>query len=133
MPASQSFHSNNMISLLKSREEADISFNPWRESISSSQDDCSCQCTAMHPSSQILMMASSWIHHQRYYILADCILFADAQSCALLKEYAISFFVAHHKEVLKSKHSQCLMQSSKLLTEMISDILLLAGPDKYNI
>ena len=57
--------------------------------------------------------------------VADYILFADAQSCPLLKEYAIAFFSAHCREVLKSEHSKCLRDSGELLSE----IMLLMNPD----
>jgi hypothetical protein len=51
--------------------------------------------------------------------VADYILFADAQSCALLKEYAISFLALHAKEILKSEHSKRLRESAELLSEII--------------
>lgn len=51
--------------------------------------------------------------------VADYILFADAQSCALLKEYAISFLALHSKEILKSEHSKRLRESAELLAEII--------------
>ena len=51
--------------------------------------------------------------------VAEYILFADAQSCPLLKEYAISFFSAHCREVLLSEHSKCLKESGELLSEVI--------------
>ena len=57
--------------------------------------------------------------------VADYILFADAQSCPLLKEYAITFFLVHYKEVLKSEHSKCLKDSG----EMLSEIMLLMQPE----
>jgi hypothetical protein len=47
------------------------------------------------------------------------LLFADAQSCPLLKEYAVSFFLLHSQEVLKSKHSKQLRESGELLSEML--------------
>ena len=50
--------------------------------------------------------------------VADYILFAHAQSCALLKEHAISFFLVHQREVLQSGHSKCLRDSAKLLSEI---------------
>ena len=56
------------------------------------------------------------------------ILFADAQSCPLLKEYAISFFLTHRREILKSKHSEQLRASAKLLSE----ILLHKDPKNYD-
>jgi hypothetical protein len=51
--------------------------------------------------------------------VADYILFADAQSTPLLKEYAVSFFLLHCREVLESEHSKCLRDSAELLTEMM--------------
>ena len=51
--------------------------------------------------------------------VADYIVFADAQCCALLKEYAISYFALHAKEILKSEHSKNLRESSQLLSEII--------------
>ena len=51
--------------------------------------------------------------------VADYILFADAQSCPLLREYAISFFSVHHREVLKSEHSKKLKESGELLSEIM--------------
>ena len=56
--------------------------------------------------------------------VVDYILFADAQSCALLKEYAISFFLMNHREILKSEHSKCLKDSGELMTE----IMMLMNP-----
>ena len=63
--------------------------------------------------------------------VCDYILFADGQSCALLKEYAISFFIVHHQEVLKSKYLDQLKQSG----ELMSEIMLLMGSesDKTNV
>jgi hypothetical protein len=51
--------------------------------------------------------------------VADYILFADAQSCPLLKEYAIAFLALHSTEVLKSEHSIRLRESNELLSEII--------------
>ena len=51
--------------------------------------------------------------------VADYILFADAQSCPLLKEYAISYFLLHAKEILNSGYSRCLRESGELLSEII--------------
>ena len=51
--------------------------------------------------------------------VSDYILFADAQCCPLLKEYAISFFSAHHRDVLKSEDSKKLKESGELLSEII--------------
>eukprot|EP00956_Cyclotella_meneghiniana_P006245 scaffold8150_cov69-Cyclotella_meneghiniana.AAC.6 len=51
--------------------------------------------------------------------VCDYILFADAQSCALLKEYAISFFLLNAEDVLKSKYSKCLKESGELLAEIL--------------
>jgi speckle-type POZ protein len=51
--------------------------------------------------------------------VADYILFADAQSCALLKEYAISYLLLHSKHILKSEHSKCLRESGEVLSEIV--------------
>ena len=51
--------------------------------------------------------------------VSDYILFADAQSCPLLKEYAISFLRLNATEVLKSKYSECLKKSGDLLAEVV--------------
>lgn len=56
--------------------------------------------------------------------VSDYILFADAKSCPLLKEYAVTFFLLNAEDVLKSEHSKCLKDSSELLAEML---LLVAG------
>ena len=47
------------------------------------------------------------------------ILFADAQSCPLLKEYAISYLTLNAQEVLQSESSKELRESSDLLSEII--------------
>lgn len=59
--------------------------------------------------------------------VADYILFADAQSCTLLKEYAVSFFLLHAKEILKSEHSKCLRESGEVLLEIM---MLVTDPDE---
>jgi hypothetical protein len=51
--------------------------------------------------------------------VADYLLFADAMSCPLLKEYAISFFLLHTRDVLNSEHSKKLLESTDLLKELI--------------
>ena len=51
--------------------------------------------------------------------VVDYILFADAQCCPLLKEYAISYFLMHRRELLKSNESKCLKESGELLSEII--------------
>ena len=59
--------------------------------------------------------------------VADYILFADSQSCPLLKEYAISYFLLHAKEILKSDSSKSLRESGDLLSEII---MLVSGQDE---
>ena len=56
--------------------------------------------------------------------VSDYILFADAQCCPLLKEYAIRYFLMHRREVLKSECSQNLKESGELLSE----IMMLTDP-----
>jgi hypothetical protein len=51
--------------------------------------------------------------------VSDWILFADAHSCPLLKEYAIFYFLLHAKEILRSEHSKRLRESGELLSEVI--------------
>ena len=51
--------------------------------------------------------------------VAEYILFADAQCCPLLKEYAFAFFSVHSKQVLKLETSKCLKESGELLSEII--------------
>ena len=51
--------------------------------------------------------------------VSDWILFADAQSFSLLKEYAISYFLLHSREILKSEHSKHLQECEEVLSEII--------------
>ena len=51
--------------------------------------------------------------------VVNCILFADAQCCPLLKEYAMAFFSVHCSDILKSEHSKCLKESGDLMSEII--------------
>ena len=51
--------------------------------------------------------------------VCDYILFADAQSCALLKEYALSYFMLQPKEILDSHNSKSLRESGELLSEIM--------------
>ena len=51
--------------------------------------------------------------------VSDYILFADAKSCPLLKEYAIAFLRLNATEVLKSEHSKCLRKSGEILAEVV--------------
>ena len=51
--------------------------------------------------------------------VSDYILFADAQSCPLLKEYAMTYLIHHAEEVLKSVHSKRLRESGELLAEVM--------------
>ena len=60
--------------------------------------------------------------------VSDYILFADAQSCALLKEYAIAYFLQHHRDVLQSENSKELRKSAELLSE----ILMLTGGENQD-
>jgi speckle-type POZ protein len=47
------------------------------------------------------------------------IVFADSKCCRLLKEYALSYFVLHCKDVLESEDSKILIESGELLKEII--------------
>eukprot|EP00956_Cyclotella_meneghiniana_P011027 scaffold15443_cov50-Cyclotella_meneghiniana.AAC.6 len=51
--------------------------------------------------------------------VSDWILFADAQCCPLLKEYAISYFLLDPKRILKSEHSKRLRESGEVLSEIM--------------
>ena len=57
--------------------------------------------------------------------VSDWILFADAQCCPVLKEYAISYFRLHSLEILKSEHSRRLRESGEVLSEIM--ILMVGG------
>eukprot|EP00956_Cyclotella_meneghiniana_P004753 scaffold5841_cov28-Cyclotella_meneghiniana.AAC.1 len=58
--------------------------------------------------------------------VSDWILFADAHSCPLLKEYAISYFLLDPTEILKSEHSKQLRESGEVLSEIM---MLMADGD----
>jgi hypothetical protein len=45
---------------------------------------------------------------------------AYSKNCALLKEYAVSYFILHAKAVLKSEHSVQLRATTELLTELMA-------------
>ena len=60
--------------------------------------------------------------------VADYIVFADAKSCPLLKEYAISFFLLHAKEILNSDNSKALRESGELLIEIMK---IMADRDEH--
>ena len=49
---------------------------------------------------------------------AGYIVFADAMSCPLLKEYAISYFLLHAADILRSEHSRRLRESGELMAEL---------------
>ena len=51
--------------------------------------------------------------------VVDYLLFADAQSCPLLKRYAISIFALFAREILKSDDSKSLRESGEPLTDII--------------
>jgi hypothetical protein len=51
--------------------------------------------------------------------VSEYIVFADSKCCPLLKEYALSYFVLHCKDVLKSEDSKILRESGELLSEII--------------
>lgn len=52
--------------------------------------------------------------------VSDYIVFADSKCCPLLKEYALSYFVLHYKDVLKKEDSKILCESRELLSEIIN-------------
>ena len=51
--------------------------------------------------------------------VCDYILFADAKSCPLLKEYAVTYLILNAKDVLKSEYSKPLKESGELLAEIL--------------
>ena len=55
--------------------------------------------------------------------VCDYIVFADAKSCPLLKEYAIKYFMLHAKELFKSKNSDSLRESGELLSEIFASVV----------
>lgn len=55
------------------------------------------------------------------------LLFADAQTCPLLKEYAIQYFLLSSRDILRSEHSKCLRDSAEMLSEII---MLMDGRDE---
>ena len=59
--------------------------------------------------------------------VADYIVFADSKTCPLLKEYAISYFLLHAKEILNSDYSASLRESGELLSEIMK---IMAGQDE---
>ena len=54
--------------------------------------------------------------------VADYLLFADAMSCPLLKEYTISFFLLHTRKVLNCENSKKLLKSSNLVKELMLEL-----------
>ena len=59
--------------------------------------------------------------------VSDWILFADAQCCTLLKEYAISYFLLDSSDILRSEHSKRLRESGEVLSEIM---MLMADGDE---
>mmetsp|Transcript_20447 Transcript_20447/g.35144 ORF Transcript_20447/g.35144 Transcript_20447/m.35144 type:complete len:261 (+) Transcript_20447:720-1502(+) len=55
--------------------------------------------------------------------VSDIILFADAKTCPLLKEFAMSYFVDRARDILESKHSVELQKSARLMKELMVAIL----------
>lgn len=62
--------------------------------------------------------------------VCDYILFADAKTCPLLKEYAISYFLLYANEIMKSDRSKNLRESGHLMSEIV---ILLTGQDEDDI
>ncbi|KAL7471652.1 hypothetical protein ACHAXS_011939 [Conticribra weissflogii] len=55
--------------------------------------------------------------------VVDFLLFADAHSCALLRETAMAYFVARAKDIFKLKTSSKLSQSAELMHEIMFAVL----------
>ena len=54
--------------------------------------------------------------------VAEWLIFSDAKTCALLKEYALSYFVARSEDILNTNLSDQLKESPKLLLELMREI-----------
>lgn len=54
--------------------------------------------------------------------VADWLIFADAKSCPLLKEYATMYFLSQSEDILKSESSAQLKESPQLLTELMMEM-----------
>jgi len=54
--------------------------------------------------------------------VSDWLLFADAKMCPLLKEQAVSYFVARAGDLLKEESSKKLKESPKLMEELMLEI-----------
>jgi len=59
--------------------------------------------------------------------VVECILFADAKGCALLKEYAVSVFTARSKDVMNSESFMELAKSPKLMKELMMSVVDYGG------
>ena len=59
--------------------------------------------------------------------VVKCILFADAEGCALLKEYAVSVFTARSKDVMNSESFMELAKSPKLMKELMMSVVDYGG------
>lgn len=55
-------------------------------------------------------------HHKN---VVDYLLFAEANDCALLKEYAMDYFVLHVEDVLTSKYTKKLQAVPELMKEVL--------------
>lgn len=54
--------------------------------------------------------------------VADWLIFSDAKTCPLLKEYATLYFLSRSADILKSDRSKLLKESPKLLTELLLEM-----------
>jgi hypothetical protein len=61
--------------------------------------------------------------------VSEYILFADSKCCPLLKEYALSYFLLHYKELFESDDSQILRDYGKLLSELVTYSLMGSSSD----
>ena len=52
--------------------------------------------------------------------VVDVMLFADAKTCPLLKEYSLSYFVARAKDILQLESSSKLKESADLMHELMT-------------
>ena len=61
--------------------------------------------------------------HHRYRNVADYIIFVDAKTCPLIKEYATAYFFARAEDIVDSSSSEKLQERADLLKELMIAVL----------
>lgn len=61
--------------------------------------------------------------------VADWLVYADAKNLALLKEYALQYFIARAADLMNTYHAEPLKESTKLIHEVILEILRATSND----